>query len=113
MPYVYEVSFEIAPEQMTELQIGRSLQRTAGYLKVRLPGRPGFITSEADYSVDDPARTRVLFRSEWSDWADVERHRESSLLEEKVLKEFEPHVSAENITVRAYAIVGSGPLRGY
>ncbi len=113
MPYIYEVSFDIPPERMTELQIGRSLQRTGGYLKVRLPGRPGFITSDVEYSVDDPTSTRVVFRSEWSDWEDVERHRESALLEDKVLEEFDPHVSAESITVRAYARVGFGPLRGY
>lgn len=113
MPYVYEVAFDIPPERMTDLQIGRSLQRTAGYLKVRLPSRPGFITSEAEYSVDDPSITRVVFRSEWSDWEDVERHRVSSLQEDKVLAEFEPHLNAESMTVRSYAKVGFGPLRGY
>lgn len=111
MPYIYEVSFDIAPEQMAELHIGRSLQRTAAYLRVRLPGRPGFITSQAAYSVDGVGATRVVFHSEWSDWDDVERHRESSLLEDKVLAEFEPHVSAESLMIRTYATVGSGPLR--
>ena len=113
MPYIYEVSFDIPPAQMNELQVGRSLQRIDGYLKVRLPGRPGFITSDVEYSVDDPAETRVVFRSEWNGWEDVERHRESSLLEDKVLAEFDPHVSADRITIRAYARVGFGPLRGY
>lgn len=113
MPYVYEVGFDIAPEQMDELQVGKSLRRTASYLKARLPGRPGFIAASAEYSVDDPSATRVVFRSEWSDWEDVEQHRDSSLLEDKVLKEFDPHVKPEALTVRTYAKVGSGPLRGY
>ena len=112
VPYIYEVSFEIPPENMSELQIGRSLQRTDGYLKSRLPGRPGFITSDVVYSVDDPKATRVVFRSEWTDWEDVERHRESSLLEDKVLSEFD-HISADTMKHRAYARVGFGPLRGY
>ena len=113
MPYVYEVSFDLDPKRTEELQVGHALQRTIGYLKVRLPGRPGFILSEAVYSVDDPGATRVVFRSEWSDWDDVERHRASSLQEDKVLAEFEPHVSADSIQTRIYAKVGSGPLRGY
>ena len=113
MPYVYEVSFDLDPRRIEELQVGRDLQRTIGYLKVRLPGRSGFILSEAVYSVDDPKVTRVVFRSEWSDWEDVERHRASSLVEDKVLEEFEPHVSADSLTTRIYARVGSGPLRGY
>lgn len=113
MPYVYEVAFDIKPEQMSELQVGRSLRRTASYLKSRLPGRAGFIAAEAEYSVDDPDVTRVVFRSEWSDWEDVEEHRASSLLEDKVLKEFDPQIGASDMTVRAYAKVGFGPLRGY
>lgn len=113
MPYVYEVAFDILPEQMSELQVGRSLRRTASYLKVRLAGRPGFIAAGAEYSVDDPTTTRVVFRSEWSDWEDVEAHRASSLLEDKVLEEFDPHVGPKDMIARAYAMVGSGPLRGY
>ncbi len=113
MPYVYEVAFNIQPEQMTELQVGKSLRRTASYLKARLPGRHGFITADAAYSVDNPDITRVVFRSEWSDWEDVEQHRESSLLEDKVIKEFDPIFSTADMTIRTYAKVGSGPLRGY
>ena len=113
MPYIYEIAFDISPEQMGELQVGKSLARTAGYLKVRLPARPGFITSDAEYSVDDPSATRVVFRSEWSSWEDLEEHRSSSLLEDEVLKEFEPYVRMTDMSARVYAKVGSGPLRGY
>lgn len=109
MPYVYEVAFDILPEQTPELEIGRSLDRVVGYLKIRLASERGFVAANAVYSVDDPARVHVVMRSEWSDWSDVERHRGSSLLEDKVLEEFE-HVSPEALDVRRYAEVGSGPL---
>jgi hypothetical protein len=110
MPYAYEVSFDITPEQMTELEIGRSLERIVGYLKTRLPAERGFVYAHCVYSVDDPSSTRVVMRSEWSDWPDVVRHRESSLLEDKVFEEFGPHVTAGSVAVRTYAEVGSGPF---
>ena len=110
MPYVYEVSFEIGPDQMTELEIGQSLERLVGYMKIRLPVQPGFVFADAWYSVDDPEKTRVVTRSEWSDWADVEAHRASSILEDHLLEEFDPHVNKDNVTIRTYAEVGSGPF---
>ena len=110
MPYVYEVSFDIAPDQMTQLEIGHSLERLVGYMKIRLPVQPGFVFADAWYSVDDPAKTRVITRSEWSDWTDVEGHRNSSMLEEQLFVEFDPHVNKDNITIRTYAEVGSGPF---
>jgi hypothetical protein len=33
MAYVYQVSFDIRPDQMNELQIGASLERVLGYLR--------------------------------------------------------------------------------
>jgi hypothetical protein len=110
MPYVYEVSFEIRPEQMTQLEIGHSLERLVGYMKIRLPVQPGFVFADAWYSVDDPERTRVVTRSEWSDWRDVEEHRKSSLLEDHLFEEFDPHVNRSNVMIRTYAEVGSGPF---
>ena len=110
MPYLYEVSFDIRNDQMSELEIGQSLERLVGYLKVRLPSQPGFVVSDAWYSVDDPGATRVVARSEWTDWPDLVRHRASSALEDHVFEEFEPHVSKDAVTIRTYAEVGSGPL---
>ena len=110
MPYVYEVSFEIAPEQMTQLEIGKSLDRLVGYMKIRLPAQPGFMFADAWYSVDDPETTRVIARSEWSDWCDVKDHRGSYLVEDHVFEEFGPHVSKDALTIRTYAEVGSGPF---
>lgn len=115
MPYVYEVSFDIDPSEMSELEVGHRLLRTLSYLRVRLPGRRGFILSEALYSVDDPNTTKVIFRSEWSDWDDIQEHVGSSLLEDKVFEEFDKEVihSRKGMLTRVYAKVGSGPLRGY
>lgn len=109
MPYLYEVSFDIRHDQMTRLEIGQSLERLVGYLKVRLPVQRGFVLADAWYSVDDPDATRIVARSVWSDWQDVEEHRESAILEDHLFEEFDPHVKAEDVTIRTYAEVGSGP----
>ena len=111
MPYVYEVSFGVPREKMTELEIGESLEKLVGYMKVRLPSQRGFVYSDALYSVDDPAELRIVMRSHWSDWTDVTNHRESpALVEDQVFEQFTPHVRPEDITIRTYAEVGSGPL---
>jgi hypothetical protein len=109
MPYLYEVSFGIRYDQMPQLEIGDSLERLVGYLKIRLPVQSGFVLADAWYTVDDPDATRVVVRSEWSDWSDVEAHRESSILEDHIFEEFEPHLKKEEVTIRTYAEVGSGP----
>jgi hypothetical protein len=72
--------------------------------------QPGFVFADAWYSVDDPGSTRVVTRSEWSDWSDVEDHRLSSMLEDHLFEEFDPHVNVANISTRTYAEVGSGPF---
>ncbi len=108
MPYVYEVSFEVAPEQMDKFDVGSSLARVLGYLRARLPSEHGFVTSQAMYSLDDPERTRLVLRSEWGSWEALVKHRESELLEAKVLEEFE-HVPEQSITTRVYAEVGPKP----
>lgn len=110
MPYLYEVSFDIRDDQMSQLEIGASLERLVGYLKIRLPVQNGFVLADAWYSVDDSDATHVVARSEWSEWTDVEEHRASSVLEDHVLEEFDPHVRKEDVTIRTYAEVGSGPF---
>jgi hypothetical protein len=110
MPYVYEVSFDITPEQMTQLEIGQSLERLVGFMKIRLPVQRGFVFADAWYSVDDPETARVIARSEWSDWSDVEAHCRSAVLEDHLFEEFDPHVNKDNVTIRTYAEVGSGPF---
>ncbi len=102
MAYIYEVSFNIRPDQMDELQIGASLERVLGYLRVLLPNEPGHISSRAMYSLDLSDRTHLVVESVWDAWDDLEAHRKFSLAENKVLTEFEPHVALEDLTVRIY-----------
>lgn len=102
MAYIYQVSFDIRPDQMDELAIGASLERVLGYLRTLLPGERGSVTTRAMFSVDAPDSTHLVFESVWEAWEDLEAHRQSSLAEEKVLTEFDPHVSRENLVVRVY-----------
>jgi hypothetical protein len=111
MPYMYEVSFQVPREKMSELEIGQSLERLVGYMKIRLPAQRGFVFADACYSVDDPESLRIVMRSEWSDWTDLKNHCDSSaLVEDEAFEQFAPHISPDDITVRKYAEVGSGPL---
>jgi hypothetical protein len=110
MPYLYEVSFDIRNDQMSELEIGESLDELVGYLKARLPSERGFVLADAWYSVDDPEKTHVVARSEWSDWSDVEQHRASSILEDHAFEQFDPYIKTSDVTIRTYAEVGSGPF---
>jgi quinol monooxygenase YgiN len=105
MAYLYEVSFDIRPEQMEELRIGASLERVLGYLKALLPEQSGYITARAVYSVDGADKTHIIVQSEWETWADLDAHCQSSLSEDKVLKEFEPHVAVGDLVTRAYTEV--------
>ena len=102
MAYVYQVSFDIQPDQMGELKVGASLERVLAYLRTLLPGQPGHITSRAFYSLDVPDRTHIIFQSAWEAWDDLEAHRSSSLAENKVLTEFQPHVTLEDLAVHVY-----------
>jgi len=105
MAFVYHVDFDIRPDQMSELEIGASLERTLGYLKSLLPDQPGFINARGMYSLDGDDTTHLIFETEWETWEDLVSHEESSLAEDKVLKEFEPHVQLEHLTVGKYGEV--------
>jgi len=102
MAYVYQVGFDILPDQMSELEIGASLERVLGYLRVLLPSEPGYTSSWAMTSLDDPDRTHVIVQSMWDRWEDLVQHRQSSLAEDKVLGEFSPHVALADLGVRTY-----------
>lgn len=102
MAYIYQVSFDIRPDQMSELEIGASLERVLGYLRTLLPAEAGFVTSRAMHSVDIPETTHLVFESVWESWSDLDVHRRSSLAEDKVLAEFKPHVALEDLSVHAY-----------
>jgi hypothetical protein len=105
MAYIYQVSFDIEPGQMDQLQIGGALERVLGYLKTLLPVEDGYITARAMSSLDLPDRTHLVFESVWDHWRDLENHRNSQLSEKKVLAEFEPHVQLENVTTHIFTEV--------
>jgi hypothetical protein len=105
MAYIYHITFDIHANQMDELRIGGSLERVLGYLRTLLPEERGFITSRALYSVEENDLTHIIFMSEWQTWEDLQNHKNSNLIEEKILKEFEPHVNLENLTVQIYGEV--------
>jgi len=102
MAYIHEVHFDIESDQIEQLQIGASLDRVLGYLRVLLPGEPGYITSRAMYSLDREGLIRIVFQSVWEAWEDLTAHRDSALAEDKILQEFEPHVDVEDLTVQLY-----------
>jgi hypothetical protein len=105
MAYVYEIRFDIRADQMSELQIGASLERVLGYLRSLLPNEPGHVTSRAMYALEHTEHVHLVFESTWEQWEDLDRHRASSLAEEKVLLEFGPHVTEGDLAVTTYAEV--------
>jgi len=104
MAYIYSISLDIGPDKMDDLQIGASLERTLGYLRTLLPSEIGFITARAMYALDPDENGEVdlIFQSVWDRWEDLRSHQESSLAEDKVLREFAPHVELEDLRVRIY-----------
>ena len=104
MAYIYSISFDIGPGKMDELQIGASLERTLGYLRTLLPSETGFITARAMYALDpdQDGEIDLIFQSVWDRWEDLQAHRESSLAEDKILREFRPHVELNDLRVRIY-----------
>jgi hypothetical protein len=102
MAYIYEVSFDINNNQMSQLQIGQPLERVLGYLRTLLPGEPGYVTSRAMYSIDNLDKTNLVVQSVWEMWNDLENHKNSSLAEQKALAEFAPHISQDALKVRIY-----------
>jgi heme-degrading monooxygenase HmoA len=102
MAYMYSVRFKITPDLMDELEVGAALERVLGYLRALLPSEPGFTTVRALHTVDRDKSVAVLVESVWETWDDLSAHRASSLSEDKVLKEFEPHVEIGDLDVRVY-----------
>jgi len=104
MAYIYSISFDIEPDKMDELQVGASLERTLGYLRTLLPSETGFITARAMYALDPDQNGEIdlIFQSVWNRWEDLKAHQASSLAEDKVLREFEPHVELQDLRVRIY-----------
>ena len=101
MAYVYQVGFDISPERRSELEVGSSLERVLGFLRVLLPAEPGYTTARAVYSLDVPGRIRVVVESVWDHWEDLQTHRQSALAEDKILHEF-ADLAPEMLEVRTF-----------
>jgi len=102
MAYIHELSFDIRSDQLDALKIGSSLERVLGYLKTLLPSEQGYVTARALYSIESENITHIVFLSEWQEWEDLDRHRQSPLLEEKVIREFDPHIKLEHLVTQVY-----------
>jgi hypothetical protein len=104
MAFIYAVSFDIAPDKVGELKIGNSLERVLGYLRTLLPSQAGYITARAMYALepDEDGEIDMLFESVWDRWEDLQAHMESTLLEDKVLREFAPEIRLEDLRIRTY-----------
>lgn len=102
MAFTYLIHFKIKHEDMSQLKIGSSLERTLGYLRTLLPSEEGFITARAMHTLQSEDPVRLILESTWDTWDDLKRHLDSSLAEDKILKEFEPHVELEDLTTRIY-----------
>ena len=106
MAYLHQTDFSISSAQLGELEIGSSLERVLGYLKTLLPSASGFISACAFCSVDQSPRVHLQVSSVWDTWEDLAAHRQSSLSEAKILREFEPHVQIADLNVSIYREVG-------
>jgi hypothetical protein len=102
MAYIYEVSFDLDHQQLEQLKISRSLEKVIGYMRVLLPSQPGFVSTQALVELNTSAKSRLAFMSEWENWEDFETHRQSSLVEDKILLEFDPHIQNEHLKKRVY-----------
>lgn len=102
MAYVYDVSFDIQTDQMSQIEIGAPLERVIGYLRTLLPSEPGYVTSRAMYSLDVPDKTILVIQSVWETWEDLKNHKDSSLAEQKTLVEFGPHIKDDALTAHIY-----------
>ncbi len=98
MPYIYQTTFDIASEELDQLQIGRSLQLSLAYLKAFLANEPGFINARAMYSLEPEKLTHVAFESSWEDWGTLDAHRTNSpFAEDKMLSRFELKITPRNV----------------
>ncbi|MCB2202659.1 hypothetical protein KQH56_01500 [bacterium] len=98
MAYIYQIGFNVAKDQMSELEIGSSLERTLGYLKTLLPSQDGFIYTRAMHTMPNADPVHFVIESAWNTWEDFQNHVDSNLAEDKILKEFQPHVELEDLT---------------
>ncbi|MFN2302596.1 MAG: hypothetical protein ACK2TV_02590 [Anaerolineales bacterium] len=102
MAYIYRIGFDIDHDDMKQLRIGASLERALGYLRTLLPNQDGFISARAMHTLEKENPAHLVFESTWETWEDFKKHIASSLAEDKILKEFEPHIKLEDLSTRIY-----------
>ena len=103
MAFVYEISFDIPGSDFKEMRIGESVQVAVAYMRALLPNEPGFINSQAMYSISHSELTHILFQSTWEDWDSLLLHRDRSTLNEgHLLNEFKLDVGTMNLKTQIY-----------
>lgn len=102
MAYVYQVSFDIKPDQLSDLEIGSALEAALSSLRALLPDQTGYVSSRAMHSIDRDNTTHIVFQSVWNDWDEFQQHIESAIAEDRVIKEFKPHLSFDNLTTHQF-----------
>ena len=105
MSYILQVSFYIDKDEMTELEIGASLERVLGYMRTLLPSQEGYIATRAMHTLPGEDKIHLIFESTWDTWEDFQNHMHSRLDEEKILNEFQPHVALEDLSTCVYTEV--------
>lgn len=102
MAYIYQVGFDVRPDQMSELEIGASIERVLGFLLTLLPNEEGYITARAMHSIDNGEAVTLVVESMWDNWEEFEKHANSAMVEDKVLLEFDPHIDRGSLRRRVY-----------
>ena len=62
MSYINQITFCIEEDQMSEIELGHSLERVLGYMRTLLPSQEGFIASRAMHTLPDEGKIYLLFR---------------------------------------------------
>ncbi|MHB9032207.1 MAG: hypothetical protein ACYC6L_04060 [Anaerolineae bacterium] len=106
MAFLYQVDFDLSPEQINEIRVGSSLEMTLAYLKNLLPNEPGFISAHAYTALAKSDQIHVVVTSLWDTWRDVKAIQDSNLDVVKVLQQFEPAVEFKNLTVSLFQEIG-------
>jgi hypothetical protein len=102
MAFVYQVSFDIKQDQLSDLEIGSALERAVMALRALLPDQAGYVSSRGMHSIGRDNVTHIVFQSVWSDWDEFQNHIRSAVAEDRVIQEFQPHLSIDNLTTSQY-----------
>jgi hypothetical protein len=107
MAYIYQTVFDIRADEVSQIQVGKSLGQSLAYLKAFLPNETGFITSRAMVSMSQEEKTHLVLESNWEDWESLEMHlKNSPFAEHKILSKFDLKVTPQDIKTFIYEEVG-------